>query len=298
MTVRKLHHMIVGRGLRGRLWRLCHERVPELFHDLRWRCSSPAAREAWTARRLRLDESRWLFILGGNNSGTTLLSRILQSHPQVRSLPHEGQHLTRAVPRPAELGCSGLWTRNMEAFRWTEADDPAPAARARFDWVRHYEPRPGLLLEKSPPNTLRSRWLQANFRPSAFISLVRDPYAVCEGNRRRRGHTMEEACRHWVLSNECLLEDAPHLEHCLQLTYEALCERTLETVRTLEEFLGLGPFGDDLLSRTFDVHNAEKLPQAIRNMNPKSHARLSRDDIEIVTGRAGELMQRLGYDPL
>src|SRR5207247_4669698 len=40
-------------------------------------------------------------------------------------------------------------------------------------------------LEKSSTDIIRARWLQAHFRPSRFITIFRDPYAVCASTRRR-----------------------------------------------------------------------------------------------------------------
>ena len=58
----------------------------------------------WASARLDrimcADGAYWLFILGVNNSGTTILSKILETHPEIRTLPKEGQHLTTAFPKP------------------------------------------------------------------------------------------------------------------------------------------------------------------------------------------------------
>ncbi len=268
------------------------------LHALRWAMMSPAARQRWVDERLRASESGWLFILGVNNSGTTLLANVLESHPDMRGLEREGQHLSRALPVASDYGISGLWTQRPDLFRWTEENDATPAVRATFDWARHYAPGRGMLIEKSPPNTIRSRWLQANFRPSQFLATTRSPYAQCEGAHRRAGHPIDVAAKHWAQANGWLLDDIEHLDRCLVVSYEGLCDHTEETLRRIESFLEVKPFDRDTLTRDYSTRSIEGTPSPIRNMNDRSIARLSAADIDTINQIARGVMERLGYEVL
>lgn len=269
------------------------------LHGLRWRVAGRATVDRWTDERLALGGGYWLFVLGVNNSGTTALSQILAWQPEIRSLPREGQYLTRALPAPLRLGVPRLWTKRLEAFRWTEDDDPEPARRARYDWAYYAEPGPGILLEKSPPNSVRSRWLQANFRPCRFVVLVRSPYAVCEGVRRRVGCTIEEAAEHWARGNGVLLEDVGSLDSCLWLTYEDLAERPDEQLERLERFLELRTaFDRRLLAAPIQSHSIVEEPRPLQNMNARSLERLSAGDLETIGRVTGPVRERLGYQLL
>lgn len=268
-------------------------------HDLRWRLSDPDSLSRWADRRLALDGYYWLFLLGLNNSGTSILSTILAAHPSIRSLPNEGQLLTPAFPKAPSYGVGRNWTARPDVFRWTEESDPAPALRARYDWARLYEPGPGILLEKSPPNSVRARWLQQNFRPSRFVALTRHPYAVCEGIRRRTGLSIEKAAEHWAQGNQILLDDSGYLERCLMLTYEALAERPEEELERVERFLELGtPIDRSVLRAPIPMHNIGGRPQLIQNLNEKSLERLSPEDLDTIDRIAGTVMERLGYERL
>jgi hypothetical protein len=268
-------------------------------HDLRWRLSDRDALARWVDRRLALDGYYWLFLLGLNNSGTSILSTILAAHPRIRSLPNEGQLLTSAFPKTSEYGAGRNWTKFPDVFRWTEENDSAPALRARYDWAYLYEPGPGILMEKSPPNSIRSRWLEQNFRPSRFLALTRHPYAVCEGIRRRTGLALEEAAEHWRRGNEILLEDCARLERCLLLTYEEVTEQPDEQLQRIERFLELDvPVDRDVLEVPIPMHNIGGRPQLLQNLNGKSFERLSRDDRAAIDRVADPLMERLGYEPL
>jgi Sulfotransferase family len=289
-----------GRNLERSVRSFIKQMSPRLaLHNLRWHLSSRDYLTQWTEQHLQLDNHYWLFILGLNNSGTTLLLDLLKNHSAMRWLPNEGQYLTGALPVPRAYGVPRKFSRRLDIFHWTEEADPTPALRIKYDWALHYQRRPGILLEKSPPNTLRSRWLQHHFRPSRFLAIIRHPYAVCEGIRRREGHSMEEAALHWVRSNECLLDDMKHLEHCLCFGYEEMCLHPEDHLRKLECFLGLdSPISRSVLTTPRRIHNIDSTPQLIRNLNERSLQQLSASDLATIDRIAGPLMERLGHKPL
>lgn len=241
------------------------------------------------------DGAYWLFILGVNNSGTTILSKILETHKQIRYLPAEGQFLTSAFPTPVSCNAPRLWSSHIELFRWLEEDDPKPAVKAKTDWLELYSKNKGILLEKSPPNTLRSLWLQRNFKPSRFLAITRNPYAVCEGIRRRTNYTIEQAARHWELSNRVLLEDMKKLDKCLLISYEDLVENPNNLLQKVQLFLGLEtPFTSAELMGV-EAHSIDGTTLGIQNMNTDSFKKLSREDILVINSICGGLMSRLSY---
>jgi len=246
-------------------------------------------------RKMCADGAYWLFILGVNNSGTTILSKILETHPEIRTLPAEGQHLTSAFPRPDLLGVERLWSSRMDIFRWDENYDPRLALRAKKDWAGLYSKDKGILLEKSPPNTVRSLWLQRNFSPSRFLSITRSPYAVCKGIRRRKEYSIRQAALHWNTANKCLLDDLRHIEQNLLLKYEDLVEDPRKTLVKIQSFLELEKafdFGD---SMSVSAHSIEGTTTGLRNFNDESINRLSQPDIEEINTICSDLMCQLGY---
>ena len=293
--VRSAYRAAVPEALRKQLWML-RRRAPRRLHDLRWAVGRSDYLARWTDTQLALGPWYWLFVLGCNNSGTTLLMELLEKHPLIRRLPKEGQRLTTAIPNSAPLGIGRVFTQRADLFRWTEQTSGEAVQKLRYDWAYYADPRPGIRLEKSPPNTLRSRWLQKYFAPARFVVLVRDPYAVCEGIARRRGHSLAEAATHWRTVHDVLEEDLPHLERYTTLTYEDFCERPDEVLASLETFLGLSePFDRRLLTGPFNAHNMDGSPQRLQNFNERSFGRLSDEDRAIIHNTIGEVMTRWGY---
>jgi hypothetical protein len=269
-----------------------------VVHELRWYLSDRDSLRERTNKLLNLNGYYWLFILGVNNSGTTLLEEILRSHPLIRTLPHEGQFLTRGIPNPETLHVSRAWSLRLDRFRWTETNKPMAALRAQYDWAAIYDARPGVLLEKSPPNTVRARWLQHHFRPCKFIAISRHPYAVCEGIRRRAGRSIETAAFHWSIAHRILLLDLEFLEHPFRLKYEDLCTDPDTHLRALSDFLALPTPLDHDLSRTIQGNGIDGQVQGLHDFNARSVERLSREDLDTINRIAGSEMDLLGYEKL
>jgi hypothetical protein len=302
-TLRGVYHRLVGGRRREVIWHLRHHLGmtlrQALMHEARWGVGSPAGRARRAMESLPPNGHVWCFVLGVNNSGTTLLENILRQHPDVRGLPAEGQFLTAALARPRDFDAGRRWMSRKAEFRWTEDSDGSPAHRCVYDWMPYLSRQHGhVLLEKSPPNTIRSRWLQANFTPARFVAMFRSPYAVAEGVRRRTGASLEDAARHWTEANRLFLEDVASLEHVVRIRYEDFCETPARYLSELTKFLGLtSPFAADA-TRELRVHNIDDAVGGVRNFNQKSLDRLSRDELRTIEDIAGPVMAALGYERL
>lgn len=241
----------------------------------------------------------WAFLIGCYNSGTTLLASLLGAHPKISALHTEGQFLTDQFMADYELGLGRMWHKREDRFRLTEADPGPDADRIKKEWgVRLDRSRP-VLLEKSPPNTPRTRWLQEHFENAHFVSIVRNGYAVAEGivrkgepHHRVGGWTIEEAAHQWRRSIEVVQEDAPYLRRLLWIRYEDLASAPVETLTTITEFLGVGPYLADYLPDTVEVHERE---QAVADLNGVSIRRLSPDDIATINRVASECLTAFDY---
>ena len=240
----------------------------------------------------------WLFVLGLHGSGTTLLKSILEQHPEIRSMPREGQHYTDAVPQAVTYGFVRKFTARLDLFRLTEADSATAALRTQFDWSFVYPREKGIKLEKSSTDIIRARWLQAHFRPSRFITIFRDPYAVCASTRRRYPRlTIEDIARQWKVAHDLLFEDFQYLGSNLIVYYEDLCSRLEEQLRRISEFLELNPILTpamlpSLIPTAKNVYDAY-LP--VQNLNEENRSRLTAEEMHAIKRIAGETISRVGY---
>ena len=142
-------------------------------------------------------EHRFVFIGGLHRSGTTFLWRCMGEHPLVSMFPitlrppAEGQLLQSVYPRASVYGGPGRFGFSPEAHL-TEGS-PLVSAESRMrllaDWAPLWDLDKPVLLEKSPPNLIRGRFLQALFpEPTARGS------PVSTGQVRGSGRRPPAAC--------------------------------------------------------------------------------------------------------
>lgn len=238
--------------------------------------------------------AQWCFIVGCYNSGTTLLNQLLGLHPEIGTMPNEGQFYTDQLPRGATFGLRRLWALKPELFRLDESSHAGiDVSKLKKEWAYFYNNRKRpVLLEKTIANAARTRWFQKYFSPAAFIVLVRDPYAVAEGIRRKEGHSLEDAITQWKVSYQQIFDDLPFIHKKLVLTYEDLTADPQKVLHQITSFLEIRPFEIKIDGKEFTVH---KVKSEIGNKNSSSYKKLSPEDYTLINTIAGEWIGKLGY---
>ena len=225
----------------------------------------------------------YLFLLSPPYSGSTVLWQLLQTSPEVTALPDEGQF----VPGAAE---------HLRARAWDPAKEVDWAA-VKEVWERHWDPNRPVALEKSPPHLVRAPEIDQVFDPAAFLVMMRDPYALCEGLQRRNGWNWPRAVRSWVYCAELQARNLDVLQRRLPLNYEELCadpqaaaERILAFVPELGSLDALG---------TFRAHSIGGISEGpLHDFNEQKIARLQPADIEELSELLrphGSLLREFGY---
>lgn len=221
----------------------------------------------------------FLFIGGLHRSGTSLLHRLIADHPQVSGFSEtgatkdEGQYLQDVYRREAAFGGAGFFGFHSGSY----LDESSPlvneesAQKLFSEWSEHWELEKPILVEKTPANLVRGRFLQALFPETRFIMIVRHPIAVSYATKkwadlfrslhhltyRRIGQGIPPSklkpylpsvsspiwllIKHWVVCHEGLQNDRSHIENLLVVRYEDLTERPVSTLGKVWEFLDLEP---------------------------------------------------------
>lgn len=187
-----------------------------------------------------------LFVLASARSGTTWLSRLLQTHPEV-----------------AGIGEAETWLFEMLAPLWRDAHDPAglgasvsPARCA--PWLREFcdalfsavvvrdKPRARLFVEKTPGHARHVPMLAAVYPDATFVHLVRDGRDVA---RSLSGMAMADhpgpgrAAAAWRDAVRAVRVDGRLLPRLLDVRYEALVADPVKGVGGVLEWAGC-PVGD------------------------------------------------------
>ncbi len=244
----------------------------------------------------------WVFLVGCYNSGTTLLAELLGQHPSISALPTEGHFITDQFVKDYDIGLPRMWVEREDLFRLTEKDQGPNPIRVKKEWAMRLDLRKPVLLEKSPPNSAKTRWLQAHFENAHFVGIVRNGYAVAEGITRKAdpqhlvdGWPIEKSAYQWKRSNEILQQDAEHLKRFMWVRYEDLAADTVGTLNKITDFISLQSFGSFEKDRSWTIHERD---EKVRNMNQESIDRLSPAQIEQINRIAGDMIDAFGYTRL
>lgn len=247
-------------------------------------------------------DKTWVFIVGCYNSGTTLLSELLGQHPSISSLPTEGHFITDQFVKDFDVGLPRMWVEREDLFRLDENNHGPDPLRVKKEWAMRMNLRKPVLLEKSPSNSAKTRWLQANFENAHFVGIMRNGYAVAEGITRKadpkhlvNSWPIEMSAYQWKRSNEVLRQDAEHLKRFIWITYEELAEDTIGTLNKITDFVGIKNFKSFETGQKWSIHERD---EQVRNMNAENIKRLTPTQIESINQIAGDMLDEFGYERL
>jgi Sulfotransferase family len=193
---------------------------------------------------------KFVFICGLHRSGTSLLFRTLKKHPMISGFDDtgvpedEGQHL-QTIFHPAKVyGGPGEFGFDKNSYLDEDSSlvSVENANRIFNDWSRYWDVTKPVLLEKSPPNLVRSRFLQALFPNSFFLIVLRHPVAVAYSTQNWTRGAIESLIDHWLVCYERFEADRPKLRNVHELKYEDLIASPSGTLNNIFSFLDLEPY--------------------------------------------------------
>jgi PAS domain-containing protein len=272
---------------------------------------------------------RPIFIAGRGRSGTSLLMRLFDGHPQIFSTPGESRVFTEIVPElrrsgDREAAAAGIALRfpigrnqiDPTLDERVEALDIASPTLAREifrigleRWSRKRNPGDAIaFLEKTPKNEEHLRSLFENFPAARVVYLLRDPRAVYISNRRSEIYRIEPAfaAMQWVKSVRNVLKQfiKPEFGSRIHVVrFENLVEDPEGTLARLCTFLEIEWF-DSLTSPTVrgrpwtgNSYAPEKLtPDGIASHKAEEwRGEITALEDETITAIAWSEMALLGY---
>ena len=267
---------------------------------------------------------RPIFIFGCPRSGTSLLSRILNSHPRI-GVPFESHLYVKFLPRVHRYGDLSVEANRRALLRdmlsvlrgWSPRPDLARALEGMraptlhgavdtilTDWcAQQGKPRWG---EKTPQHAFFWQDLLAGFPAAQVIHLVRDGRDVAASWKQARfgPKHLYVAAERWreYLRLMAKVRQALPAPQFFELKYEELVLSPEKTVGALCEYLG-EPYAPEMLSfyrdrtpyRT-DERNLKNLTRPLLQDNIEKWRRsMPAHDVLIVEAAAKAQLERAGY---
>jgi hypothetical protein len=177
-----------------------------------------------------------------------VLTRTLESHPAIAGLretkapENEGQHVQDVYApawRHGGLGCFAF----DESAHLTEGSPGAgrgAGQRLWQCWSPFIQAGASIFVEKSPPNLIRTRFLQAAFPDAIFVLIVRHPAAVTIRTRViRPSISVVRLLRHWIRAHDLMVEDLQYLRCSIVIRYEDFVENPRRELKRVADLLGV-----------------------------------------------------------
>lgn len=251
--------------------------------------------------RVDIDGHRLVFVGGLHRSGTTLLADLIAAHPLASGFSgtgvpaDEGQHLQDVYPTARSLGGPGRFGMTPAAHMTESHELVSAESRARLlaAWEPHWDLGKQVLVEKSPPNLLRTRFLQALFPGATFAIVVRHPIPVTLATARwRKTRRLGPLFEHWLRYHELFAADEARLERVEVVRYEDLVADPDVCVQRVWAAVGLSA---SPLPRTVEPGSNEAYFERWRSL--RSDLRM-RAYLTLTAARYERRVRRLGYSLL
>lgn len=264
--------------------------------------------EAWLSRTLEryrhkrvplpatpdVSGKTFLFIGGLHRSGTSILHRLLCEHPAISGFgdtgvaEDEGQHLQSVYPAAHRYGGPGEFALDRNAHLIETSDLVSRDNRDKLlrEWGAYYDLSKTVLLEKSPPNLIMSRFLRALLPGSKFVFIVRHPVAVSLATAKWSKRSLAQRMLHWRQAHAIMLGDIGSRDDCLVIRYEDLVASPAATLDRIRRLAGLDRFSP---AAAIADHNGRYFAQW------QGCSRQEIDAAEAVLPAGDELLERFGY---
>jgi hypothetical protein len=194
-----------------------------------------------------MEKHKFVFIGGLHRSGTTLLERIVESHNDIAGhekgvAPYmEGQLFQSVYPSDQQLGGVGRFAFNKESHLTEKSILVTDKNRVTLfeEWSKYWDLDKPLLLEKSPPNGIKSRFLQELFPDSYFVFVVRHPFAVSLATQKWSKTSLLSLIEHWITYNEIMMKDLEYINNKIIIRYEDFVSAPDKTLDEICALLGI-----------------------------------------------------------
>lgn len=247
---------------------------------------------------MAIDNHQFVFISGLHRSGTSVFFQSLKKHPEISGFSNtgapedEGQHLQSVFPPAADYGGPGKFGLQPEMHLTEKSPLVTEDNRNKLlnEWSQYWDTEKTVLLEKSPPNLIKMRFLQALFPQSKFIVIKRHPIATSLATKKWSRNSLYTLIKHWVVCHNIYQNDIDHLDYILEFKYEDYIGDHKKIMEEVLAFIDIPPKDIDVQLKSGINDKYFSWWQRTRN-----HL-LTHYYIKYIEKKFGKAIRRHGYD--
>jgi len=192
-----------------------------------------------------MNSKKMVFIAGLHRSGTSILHSIIKSSEQVSGFQNtgvhhdEGQHLQTVFNTARKHGGPGKFAFDEKAKLDENSSLVSDENKEKLlsEWGKYWDESKEVWIEKSPPNFIRMRFLQALFPDAYFITITRHPLAVSLATQKMSKTEVEPLLEHWLKAHQVYMNDKSKIKKELFFSYEYMVKNPIESINAIEDFL-------------------------------------------------------------
>ena len=201
-----------------------------------------------------MEDKKFIFISGLHRSGTSLFYKILNEQENFSGLTNtneiedEGQFVQSVYLPAYKFGGVGKFGFNEESqLNETSILINEKNRQKLFkEWSRFWNTEKKYLVEKSPPNIIRTRFLQEMFPNSYFINITRHPIATSLATKKWSKTSLDSLIDHWIVCHEIYNKDKKNLIRSINFKYEDLIDNPEKILKTISNFLKIKIINSDI----------------------------------------------------
>ena len=216
---------------------------------------------------------------------------------------NEGQHIQNVYPSGRKTGGQIRYAFNAKSHMTEQSEYVSDEnRRAIFNaWAKYWDTRRPMLLEKSPPHTLKMRFFQHLFtrQRTRFIMTIRHPlgYAHFHYTKTTKKGNLKKDCgaryiEHWLSVYRIALQDMPALESIAVVQFEDFLAHGKDVaqgyVAELERFLQLNP--------EIQLHEYPEAEQGRQDYGSKRRSKRKKKPLSPTATTSGGSSSRTGGD--
>jgi len=188
------------------------------------------------------DTHKYIVIGGPHHTGTSLLRLLLGKDKDVSiqnassRFEGEGQHVQTVYARARKVCEYAI--NSPPKFHMTEKDFNPNQNRIFKEWNRYWNLSKSILVEKSPPNILKSRWLQSLYdfthKDAHFVFLMKHPISIMQSHCH---YDPEKYIEHWLTIMETLAREIANLHFAYFIRFEDWLQTPEHTKKVVDDLL-------------------------------------------------------------